>query len=73
MWAKVEDFAIRFNEHKHAFKTNSHTSKFAQHLIERNHPFGTIHNALQTQKWITPQHTQKIPHIHRVRQQQPHK
>jgi hypothetical protein len=28
---------------------------------------------LQTQKWITPQHTQKIPHIHRVRQQQPHK
>ena len=41
------NFAIRFNEHKHAFKTNSHTSKFAQHLIEHNHPFGTIHNTLQ--------------------------
>ena len=41
------NFTIRFNEHKQAFRTNSHTSSFAQHLIEHNHPFGTIQNTMQ--------------------------
>jgi len=40
------NFLARFNEHKAAFKTNSHTSNFAKHLIEdtlfRPHP---QHNA----------------------------
>jgi hypothetical protein len=40
-------FKVRFNEHKNAFQTNNHTSKFVQHLIEHNHSFGTIHNTMQ--------------------------
>jgi hypothetical protein len=40
-------FTVSFNEHKHAFRTNSHTSKFAQHLTEHNHSFGTIHKTTQ--------------------------
>jgi len=32
-------FILRFNEHKNAFKTNSHTSNFAKHLIEHTHTF----------------------------------
>jgi hypothetical protein len=52
------NFAIRFNKHKHAFKTNSHTSKFAQHLVEHNHPFGTIQNTMQ----ILRRH-KKGPHL----------
>jgi hypothetical protein len=31
------NFTVRFNEHKNAFKTNSHTSNFAKHLIEQAH------------------------------------
>jgi len=50
-------FSIRFNEHKHAFKTNSHASKFAQHLIEHNHPFGTIHNTKQMLRHHKKDHT----------------
>jgi len=52
------NFTLRFNEHKHAFKTNSHTSEFAQHLIEHNHPFGTIHNTMQMLI-----HHKKGPHL----------
>jgi len=40
-------FAVRFNEHKNAFKTNSHTSNFAKHLIEQAHSFSSIQNTLQ--------------------------
>jgi hypothetical protein len=40
-------FTVRFNEQKHALRANSHTSKFAQNLIEHNHSFGTIHNTMQ--------------------------
>jgi hypothetical protein len=32
-------FVIRFNEHKYAFRTNGHTSKFAEHLTEQAHSF----------------------------------
>jgi len=41
------NFAIRFNEHKNAFRNNTHTSKFAKHLNEQAHAFDTIHNTMQ--------------------------
>jgi hypothetical protein len=53
-----KNFTVRFNEHKHAFWTNSHTSKFALHLTEHNHSFGTIHNTMQILK-----HHRKGPHL----------
>jgi len=40
-------FLVWFNEHKNALQINSHSSKFAQHLIEHNHTFGSIHNTMQ--------------------------
>ena len=52
------NFTLRFNEHRQAFRTNSHTSKFAQNLIEHNHPFGTIQNTMQ----ILRRH-KKGPHL----------
>jgi hypothetical protein len=56
------NFQIRFNEHKHTFKTNSHTSRFAQHLIEHNHPFGNIRNTMQ----ILRRH-RKGPHLNTLK------
>jgi len=44
-------FTIRYNEHKHAFLTNSHTSRFAQHLNEHAHSFVTINNSMQTLRY----------------------
>ena len=41
------NFSICYNKHKHAFRNIGHTSKFAQHLIERAHSFCTIHNTMQ--------------------------
>ena len=40
-------FLSRYNEHKQAFRNNSHTSKFVQHLVEQTHTFTTIHNTMQ--------------------------
>jgi hypothetical protein len=40
-------FPICYNKHKLAFRNNSNTSKFAQHLIEHAHSFGTIHDTMQ--------------------------
>jgi hypothetical protein len=34
------DFSTRFHEHKLAFRSNYHLSKFAQHLVEQGHSFG---------------------------------
>jgi len=42
----AQSFSICFNEHDHAFRNNSQTSKFAHHLIEYAHSFGTIHNTI---------------------------
>jgi len=39
--------AVRFNEHKNAFKMNSHTSNFTKHLIEQAHSFSSIQNTMQ--------------------------
>ena len=40
-------FAIRFQEHKMAFKTGNKPSNFAKHLMEHTHSLGPIHNTLQ--------------------------
>jgi hypothetical protein len=41
------NFTVRFNEHKNAFKKNSHTTNFAKHLIEQTHSFSSIQNTMQ--------------------------
>jgi hypothetical protein len=41
-------FTERYKEHKHSFKTNSHTSNYAKHILEQLHTFGTIHKTMQT-------------------------
>jgi hypothetical protein len=38
---------MRYNEHKLAFRNNSHTSKFVQQLNVHAHSFGTIHDTMQ--------------------------
>jgi hypothetical protein len=40
-------FTERFNEQKHAFKTNSHTSNYAKHILEHSHSFGHIQNKME--------------------------
>jgi len=45
-----KSFTVWFNEHRNAFRTNSHTSKFTQHLIEHNHSLNIIHNTMQVLK-----------------------
>ena len=54
-------FQVRFNEHKNAFKTNSHTSNFAKHLNEQAHSFGSIHNTTQI-----PQRQNKESHLNTI-------
>ena len=41
------NFTIRDNEHKRAFRNNSHSSRFAQHLNEYIHSFRTINTTMQ--------------------------
>jgi hypothetical protein len=41
------NFLARYNEHKLAFRNNSHTSKFAQNLLEHTHSFNTTDNTMQ--------------------------
>jgi len=40
-------FNKRYNEHKHAFKTNSHSSNYAKHILEELHTFGPIDQTMQ--------------------------
>jgi len=40
-------FTERYKEHKNAFKTNSHTSNYAKHILEQLHTFGPIHKTMQ--------------------------
>jgi hypothetical protein len=49
---------MRFNEHKQAFRNNSRTSKFAKHLNEHAHSYGTIETTMQILK-----HQRKGPHF----------
>ena len=41
------NFNKRYKEHKNALKTNSHTSKYAKHILEQSHTFGPIHQTMQ--------------------------
>jgi hypothetical protein len=63
-----QNFTTRYNEHKRAFRNNSHSSKFAQHLNENTHSFGTINNnmqVLQFQKKGSHHSTTERFYIHR--------
>ena len=40
-------FKARYKEHQLAFRNNSHTSRFTQHLNEKAHSFGTMDNVVQ--------------------------
>jgi len=42
-----KNFTKRYNEHKRAFRNNSHSSKFAQHLNEHTNSFGAINDIMQ--------------------------
>jgi len=64
---KGKCFTIHYNEHKQAFRNNSHTSRFAQHLNEKGHSFDTINNIMQVlhfQKEGTHLNTIERFHIH---------
>ena len=41
------NFTKRYNKHKCTFRKNNHSSKFAQHLNEHVHSFGTINDIMQ--------------------------
>ena len=45
-------FSIRYNEHKLAFRKNSHTLKFAQHLTDHVHSFGIVHGTMQILQYL---------------------
>jgi hypothetical protein len=48
IWGQTSrNFTTRFNEHKTALKTNNHSSKFAQHLVEHTNSLGTIHGMMK--------------------------
>jgi len=47
MYVKLTGIFSRYNKHKHAFRNNSYTSKFAQHLTEQAHSLGTIQNTME--------------------------
>jgi len=51
------NFQVRFKVHKNEFKTNSHTSNFAKHLIEQTQSFDSIHNTMQILQQQTKGHT----------------
>ena len=55
------NFTTRFNEHKNAFKTNSHSSKFVQHLVEHTNSLGTTNSTMQVLRWQN-----KGAHLHTV-------
>jgi hypothetical protein len=52
------NFTIRFQEHINAFKNNSHSSKYAKHLIEQNHTLDSIQNTMQVL-----QYQNKVAHL----------
>ena len=62
------DLRTRFEEHKRAFIHNSHTSKYALHLIEHSHTLGNMQNVmrlLQFQRKGIHLDTIERFHIHR--------
>jgi hypothetical protein len=63
------DFYTRYNEHKRSFRYNNHNSKYAQHLTEHGHTFGSIHNIMQVlqvqKKRYSPQYNRKVSYPQR--------
>jgi len=55
------NFTVRYNEHSHAFRTSSRSSRFAQHLNEHAHSFDTIENTMQILH-----HHRKGAHLHTI-------
>jgi predicted GIY-YIG superfamily endonuclease len=41
------DLETRFNEHKHSFIHNNHTSKYVLHLLEHSHTLASMHDVMQ--------------------------
>ena len=41
------NFLEKLKEHKNAFKTNSHPSNYAKHILDKSHSLGPIHNTMQ--------------------------
>ena len=54
-------FNERYKEHKHAFRTNSHTSNYAKHILEQLHTFGPIDQTMQIL-----QHREKGTHLNTI-------
>jgi hypothetical protein len=69
-YGKISDgrnLTIRFQEDINVFKNNSHSSKYAKHLIEQNHTLDSIQNmmqVLQYQNKETHLNTYKRFHIY---------
>jgi hypothetical protein len=61
---RVRSFSVSFNEHKQAFYKNSHTSKFANHLLDHNHPFGAIQNTMQIRRYRKGPHLNTLESFH---------
>jgi hypothetical protein len=40
------NFRIRYKEHIHAIRSNKTISKYAQHILETEHTYGTLENTL---------------------------
>jgi len=54
-------FNERYKEHKHPFKTNSHSSNYAKHILEQLHTFGPIGQTMQI-----PQYREKGTHLNTI-------
>jgi hypothetical protein len=51
-------FSLRYMEHRRAFYSNISSSSLAQHLLDKAHPFGPIHEIMQVLH-----HHSKGPHL----------
>jgi hypothetical protein len=66
------NFATWFKEHKNAFRTASHSSNFAKHLIEHTflRPLPQNHaNTASTKQRSTLKHNRTILHLQRIHQE----
>jgi hypothetical protein len=63
------NFKTRYKEHIHVIHTNKTTSKYAQHILETGHTYGTIENTLHIlhcEKKGPLMNTSEQFHIHRL-------
>jgi hypothetical protein len=47
IWQTGQTFKIRFKEHIRYIKNNEQISKFAQHIVDTTHEYGTINQTMQ--------------------------